>query len=72
MSEYRTIKVRPSTYRKLKIQAAKTGETMLDLVERLIEESPLNVATNVAAPQKTTDTPHPDAESDNPSGISRA
>jgi hypothetical protein len=62
MSEYRTIKVRPSTYRKLKIEAAKTGETMLDLVERLIEESRLNVATNVADPAPISEIPRQDAE----------
>jgi len=63
MSEYRTIKVRPSTYRKLKIQAAKTGETMLDLIERLIEENPLNVAANVAKPDESGKIAHSDADS---------
>lgn len=62
MNEYRTIKVRPSTYRKLKILAAKTGETMLDLIERLIEQDPMSVAANVAKPHESGEIAHPDAE----------
>jgi hypothetical protein len=38
MSDYRTIKVRPITYRVLKVLAAQTGETMLDLIERLAKQ----------------------------------
>jgi hypothetical protein len=38
MNEYRTIKVRPATYHALKVLAAKTGVTMLDLIERLVKQ----------------------------------
>lgn len=36
--QHRTIKVKYSTYRLLKIAAAESGETMLDLVERLVKK----------------------------------
>lgn len=62
MNEYRTIKVRPSTYRKLKILAARTGETMLDLIERLIEQDPMSVAAEVAQQDRTNTAPHQEAE----------
>lgn len=62
MNEYRTIKVRPSTYRKLKILAARTGETMLDLIERLIEQDPMSVAASVAKPSASGETAQPDTE----------
>lgn len=35
---YRTIKIKHSTYRALKVLAAKRGETMLDLLDRLVTE----------------------------------
>lgn len=34
----RTIKIRVGTYHKLKVLAAKRSETMLDLLDRLIEQ----------------------------------
>ena len=38
MKEHRTIKVKHSTYRLLKIAAAERGETMLDLIDRLVKK----------------------------------
>lgn len=38
MKPYRTIKVYTNSYRTLKLIAARTGETLVDLVERLSKE----------------------------------
>ena len=39
MSDYRTIKIRPSTYRLLKVLAAEQGVTILDLIDRLVKQA---------------------------------
>jgi hypothetical protein len=39
MGEYRTIKIRPAAYRALKVLAAKKGQSMLDLVDRLVAQA---------------------------------
>lgn len=49
---YQTIKVRRVTYRSLKLLAAQRGESMLDLIDRLVAQD-MNVASNVA--QETED-----------------
>lgn len=38
--EYRTIKIRIATYRRLKVRAALTGETLMDLIDRLVQAEP--------------------------------
>jgi hypothetical protein len=43
--KYQTIKVRKNTHWLLKVLAAKTGESMLDLVERLAREEEPRVRT---------------------------
>lgn len=49
--QYQTIKIRKNTHRALKVLAAKTGESMLDLIDRLVkQEEATNVAANVAKP----------------------
>lgn len=51
--ETRTIKIRLTTYRLLKVLAAENGETLIDLVTRLAEterdRENRNVATSVAS-----------------------
>jgi hypothetical protein len=39
MSDYRTIKIRPSTHRLLKVLAAEQGVTILDLIDRLVKQA---------------------------------
>lgn len=39
MRDYRTIKIRPLTYRALKVLAAERGETILDLIDRLVKQA---------------------------------
>lgn len=36
--QHRTIKIRTTTYRALKLRAAETGETMVDLLDRLLRQ----------------------------------
>lgn len=36
---HRTIKIRPLTYRALKVLAAERGETILDLIDRLVKQA---------------------------------
>ncbi len=36
--KYQTIKIRKDTHRRLKLLAARTGESMLDLVDRLAQD----------------------------------
>jgi len=38
MNEYQTIKIWLSTYKRLKLLAALTGEKILNLIDRLVEE----------------------------------
>lgn len=61
MSETRTIKIRLTTYRLLKVLAAERGEKLMELVDRLAvgerDRESRNVATNVANDvANTTDT----------------
>lgn len=43
--QYTTIKIKAETRPKLKILAAKTGESMIDLIDRLVEEETRRVDT---------------------------
>lgn len=52
MKEYRTIKVRPATYRALKVLAAKQGGTMLDLIDRLVEQEQQRDAQETTSSQQ--------------------
>lgn len=62
MSETRTIKIRTTTYRLLKIMAAENGEKLIDLVDRLARNDRDNVAHSGTYPTQADPPPRPDAE----------
>ena len=68
---YRTVKIRSSSYRLLKILAAQNGEGLAEMVNRLVDrelkrEDQLvaNVATSVADQPSQSPPPHQDAAND--------
>jgi hypothetical protein len=50
---YQTIKIRKDTHRALKVLAAKTGESMLDLIDRLAKAEEERVQRERGDGQKT-------------------
>lgn len=66
MSETRTIKIRTSTYRRLKVLAAEAGVGLMDLVERLVSEfEGKRAETRAVTPSTAAEAPS-DAEDAHP------
>lgn len=54
--DYRTIKIRLETYRALKLLAAQTGETLVDLLERLADEERARKSSSAGEKPPDSDT----------------
>lgn len=68
--KYQTIKVRKDTHWLLKVLAARTGESMLDLVERLAHEEEPRIRTRRPIDSRIDSLPTKEAPNDDTSKAS--